>query len=269
MGRLVVSRQRHAIFVSVKIAAISAAISRRFAGGRSPQVAVDQLLSPMPGPFRTRLLSMYAGEPQIGADGQKHSIDGCTRISPAQGMWIYELCLARKPRNTLEIGMAYGFSTIYFLAAIERNGSGHHTAIDPFQLRAPGRWAGIGLQHARSLCPQSFRFIEETSFSGLIRLSHEGKQFDVIFIDGRHLFDYVIADFTLSADLCPVGGTIVLDDMFLPSIQSVAAFIRTNRPDFEPVSTPIDNIAVFRRIAFDDREMDSARRFDPRMLGAR
>jgi hypothetical protein len=29
--------------------------------------------------------------------------------------------------------MAYGYSTLYFLAAIARNQTGHHTAIDPFQ----------------------------------------------------------------------------------------------------------------------------------------
>lgn len=72
---------------------------------------------------------MYANEPQIGSDGKTHAMHPTTRISREQGMWIYNLCRSMKPKATLEIGMAYGFSTIYFLAAIRENGAGFHTAV--------------------------------------------------------------------------------------------------------------------------------------------
>jgi hypothetical protein len=35
---------------------------------------------------------MYAGNSQRGMDGEKQSIDPATGISPAEGMWIHELC---------------------------------------------------------------------------------------------------------------------------------------------------------------------------------
>src|ERR1700730_15866182 len=95
---------------------------------------MEVLLAPLDPHFRSALLSMYRGESQLGADGQMHPIDQTTKICPSQGMWIYDLCLSVKPKSTLEIGMAYGYSTLYFLAAITRNQAGHHTAIDPFQL---------------------------------------------------------------------------------------------------------------------------------------
>ena len=104
----------------------------------------DQILSSLPDPFRSALLSMYAGEPQLGEDGQKYALDGTTNISPEEGMWLYEFCKKVRPRATLEIGLAYGFSTIYFLAAIAEDDNARHCAIDPYQRRA-GRWAGIGL----------------------------------------------------------------------------------------------------------------------------
>jgi hypothetical protein len=52
----------------------------------------EQILSSLPEPFRSALLSMYEGDLQLGEDGEKHSLDEITGISPAEGMWIYELC---------------------------------------------------------------------------------------------------------------------------------------------------------------------------------
>jgi hypothetical protein len=59
---------------------------------------------------------------------------------------IYELCRKVKPQATLEIGLTYGFSTIYFLAVLAENGNGRHSSIDPYQRCHPGRCAGIGLR---------------------------------------------------------------------------------------------------------------------------
>jgi predicted O-methyltransferase YrrM len=211
----------------------------------------EEILSPLPQPFRSTLLSMYKGEPQFGLDGERHHLDEITRISPEQGLWMYRLCREVKANTTLEIGLAYGFSTVYFLAAIRENGVGHHTAVDPFQ----SHWHGIGRQQSRSLdMSDSFRFIEEKSFSALVHFAERGEMFDVIFIDGDHLFEGAFVDFVLSAQLCPLGGCIVLDDMWMPSIRMAAAFIRSNRKDFEEIATPLSNVAAFRRIGTDARD---------------
>src|SRR5438046_254678 len=70
---------------------------------------IEELLAALDQRFRSPLLSMYRGEPQFGTDGQPHPIDKITRISPSQGMWLYDLCLSVKPKATLEIGLAYGY----------------------------------------------------------------------------------------------------------------------------------------------------------------
>lgn len=212
----------------------------------------DEILSPLPQPFRAALLSMYSGEPQLGSDGERHSLEGKVLIGAEQGMRLYNLCREVKPKNTLEIGLAYGYSTLYFLAAIRENGFGHHTAVDAFQSRY---WHGIGLCQPRSLgMSDSFRFIEEKSVSALVHFAERGETFEVIFIDGDHRFDGAFLDFTLSAELCPMRGCIFLDDMWMPSIRRVVAFIRSNRKDFEELRTPVSNIAAFRRIGEDMRE---------------
>lgn len=210
-----------------------------------------EILSPFfPQPFRSALVSMYDGEPQLGSDGERHSLDG-TAVGPEQGTWLYDLCRKAKPKKTLEIGLAYGFSTVYFLAAIRENGAGHHTAVDPFQ---NGRWHGIGGRQPQNLgMSDSFCLIEEKSVAALVHFANRAEKFEMIFIDGNHRFDDALVDFTLSAELCPMGGYIILDDMWMPSIRRAVSFIRSNRKDFEELKTPTRNVAAFRRVGEDTR----------------
>ena len=111
-------------------------------------VPIDDL-SALGDPYRAALSSMYAGEPQRGANGCLRDIDDTTRIAVAEGMTLFSLCVADRVTSTLEVGLAYGFSTVYLLAALERMGGGTHTAIDPFQIAwrkevAPRRLVGLG-----------------------------------------------------------------------------------------------------------------------------
>ena len=215
------------------------------------RISRDEILSPLPGPFCSALRSMYDREPQLGYDGERHALLENTRISPEQGMWLYSLCREVKPKATLEIGLAYGFSTVYFLAAIRENGVGHHTAVDPFQ----SDWHGIGVLQSQNLdMGHRFRLMEEKSVSALVHFADRGEMFELMFIDGNHVFDSILVDFALSAELCPVGGYIILDDMWMASTRTVAAFIRSNRKDFEEITTPVSNVAAFRRISEDARD---------------
>ncbi len=230
---------------------------------RSPK-PIEELLAPLDVRFRSPLLSMYRGEPQLGADGQMHAIDRNTKISPSQGMWLYNLCLAAKPKSAIEIGMAYGYSTLYFLAAIAKNQVGHHTAVDPFQ-KAP-RWAGIGLAHAQSLAPRNglesaFLLIEDRSDHVATDLARSNSKFEIIFIDGNHRLDDVLVDFYLYAPLCALGGHIIFDDVRMPSIQTVVAFVRANRTDFIEVPTIERNICAFKKVGEDFRNWNDFHEF--------
>jgi predicted O-methyltransferase YrrM len=210
--------------------------------------------------FRQRLRSMYSGEPQPGNNGLVE-LDKITRISEPQGLWIYETCRRLKPKRSLEIGLAYGFSTIYILAAIDQTGKGHHTALDPFQKDS---WHGVGALQAKHLGMEpSFRMLEEFSVAALARFATQKDEFEFIYIDGNHRFDDVLVDFTLAAEVCPMGGEIILDDMWMPSIQTVASWICSNREDFRKISTPIGNIVQFKRIGKDDRKWDHFVPFSP------
>src|SRR5277367_1210162 len=208
--------------------------------------SVEEVLVPLPEPFRGALLSMYRAKSMAGTDGQQYPVDSLTGIPPSEGMWFYNHCCSLNPQSTLEIGFAYGFSAIFFLAAIAANKVGHHTAIDPFQRT---QWHGIGLANVRAVDGESsFRLIEERSDRAATDQTRQNSRFDVIFIDGNHRFDDALVDFYLYAPLCRLQGFIILDDMWMNSIQTVASFIRSNRPDFVEVATHHPRLCAFKAL---------------------
>jgi hypothetical protein len=192
---------------------------------------------------REALCSLYRAEPQRGFDGQLHPLDPNVKISLQQGLWLYDQTLSLKAQDTLEVGLAYGFSTLYFLAARWKLGSGRHIAIDPYQ---DSEWHGIGRTLLASLAKEpTFTWLKKTS----------------IFIDGGHIYEDVLSDFFLYARLCKVGGYLVLDDTWMPSVKTVVSFVQTNRSDFETIPSPCPNICVLHKLHEDNRKWDFFRPF--------
>jgi predicted O-methyltransferase YrrM len=213
-----------------------------------------QVLDEVGEPFASALRSMYSGQPQKGASGELQTLAPATRISVDEGLCLYRLCRERKANATLEIGCAYGFSTLFILAALARNAAGRHTAIDPWENKDFG-YLGIGATKVKEVGMEaSFCLLEEPSALGIPHLINQGLRFDVIFIDGNHRFEYVLVDFALSALVCAQGGLIVFDDMWMPSVRKVVSFVRSNRKDFDELSTPVANISVFQKSGEDQRD---------------
>jgi predicted O-methyltransferase YrrM len=213
-----------------------------------------------PDHIRRELASLYKNEAQLTKDGTFEPIDKATRITASQGIWLYNFCIAQKVERTLEIGLAYGFSTLYFIAVLAKHREGHHTAIDPY---ANQQWRGIGLAKIAPAIQKlgldpahKFEFLEERSDHAAIDLERRGSRFELIFIDGNHRFDDVLVDFYLCDALCRIGGFIVFDDMWMNSVRTVASFISSNRSDYAMVVPAHPNVAVFQKIGRDTRNWD-------------
>jgi predicted O-methyltransferase YrrM len=221
------------------------------AAASSPTLPVETVLAPIPQPFSTALTSMHSHKPQSGADGVMHELDPHAGIAVEDGLYIYQLCRRVRPRRTLEVGFAEGFSTLYFLAAARENGAGLHVAVDPFE---NSDYHGIGLQKVRETeMSAGFRFLEEKSVVALPRLAAEGLPYDVIFIDGDHKYDAELADFVLADVLCPKGGYLLFHDTWMASTKKLVSFIQGNRADYRREPTGV-NIAAFQKIADDRRD---------------
>lgn len=222
-------------------------------------------------------------------NGALHPHD-CSSVTFQAGALLYDLIREAKPVRTMEVGMAYGLSSLFICQALADNGGGHHTSIDPYQQRA---YKSIGLLNIeRSNFKDMLRFFETFSHDILPQLVSQRECFDFAFIDGSHLFDYAFVDFFYIDKMIKEGGYIVIDDIWMPSVRKVASFILKNkpyvlmRPSFS-LKTPIalqvarlgrriaqnplgrdwtlklipESVAVFKKVGLDERTGDFHREF--------
>lgn len=172
-----------------------------------------------------------------------------SNISAEDGAYLQEIIAELRPLRTIEIGMAYGISTMFICEALAAVNGAKHIVIDPYQRSVPDTLVGSDLQPAdpgweslglynveRAGYSKLIEFHEEPSYLALPRLVAEGAKVDFAFVDGMHTFDYVLVDFFYLDLMFNVGGMIVFDDMTYPSIRKACRYIVRNRA-YEPVQT--------------------------------
>jgi predicted O-methyltransferase YrrM len=198
------------------------------------------------------LNDMYHSDKLFGTESdQPICIDKFTRISIKQGAIINNLMRAHSVKRSLEIGLAYGFSTVWMLDALRSQLDSLHIAIDPFE---KSYWQGIGLSQVKRLdLEQHFKWVKDYSIHALSDLIRNQAQFDFIYIDGNHRFDDIVVDFYLSDEVLRTGGLMALDDVWMQSVRTAANFIVNNRA-YKLVPQPVENMIVLKKQHGDDRD---------------
>ncbi len=156
-------------------------------------------------------------------------------LSTAAAAALYELVLATRPAVAVEIGMAYGVSTLAILAALERaGGNGRLISIDPHQ---SSEWGGCGLAAVwRAGLKGRHDLVEEFDYVALPRLLGSGLRVGFAFIDGWHTFDYTLLDFWYLDKMLDVGGVIGFDDCEYPAVHKAIRCAQAHRK-YEEVET--------------------------------
>jgi predicted O-methyltransferase YrrM len=138
---------------------------------------------------------------------------------------LRELIRAKKPTNTLEIGLANGASALAILASLKEFSAEtyQHTSIDPFQ---KDFWKSTGLCSVQSAGLQDhFRFVGYLSCQALPRLLEAGDRFDLIYVDGSHSYSNVFVDYYYGVRLLKKNGVILFDDCTTRDVAEVIRFI--------------------------------------------
>jgi len=150
-----------------------------------------------------------------------------SNIGPESGKVIRQAIEATRPQMGLEVGLAFGMSTLYILDAMQLHGGGHLIGMDPAQHDAT--WRGGGLHNVkRAGFRDRYLFHEEPSQVVLPRLAAAGTRIQFAFIDGWHTFDHTLVDFFFIDRMLDVGG-MISDDVGYPSICRLCHFILSNR----------------------------------------
>jgi predicted O-methyltransferase YrrM len=167
----------------------------------------------------------------LGWSGQVHKLHSA--ISPEEGEFLFSI-IQDDPtiKRTLEVGCAYGLSSLHICAAIRDRKGASHTIIDPFQ---KSQWDAAGIKNLEKAGVDFFNLIENKSEIALPQLLEKNEaQFDFIFIDGWHTFDHTLLDCFYATRLLRVDGVLAIDDVSWKSVRRSVNFLK-NYPCYEEI----------------------------------
>lgn len=195
----------------------------------------------------------------VDPDGQEDQLN-MVGVSPS-GLALIAYLSRRNPTNlSIDIGFGMGGSVGMALAAQkDLTRPFTHLSFDPCGL---GQSGVVVQRYLESAFPNEFRRIWKLSQIGLAQLLEERGRgcAGYFFVDGGHTFEQVMVDFSLSDQLCCVGGHIVFDDSYFPAIEAVVEYIRANRPDYAVWEDIVPGVSVVRKISDHTPSWDS---FEP------
>ena len=148
--------------------------------------------------------------------------------------------------DTLEIGCAFGISSLYICESLSERANPTHTIIDPNQ---SSKWMSVGAHNLDRAGYDFYELLEMPSELALPQLLKAGRRFDFVFIDGWHTFDHVMLDVFYSTPLLRAGGILVIDDCTLASVGKAIMYVK-QYPCYEIVgSVPDEHSSRKRRAA--------------------
>ena len=112
-----------------------------------------------------------------------------SNLDEKEGAFLKRIISENKPKKTIEIGCAYGISSLFICSELEKDNEVSHTIIDPFQKTD---WKNIGISNLKKANINFFKLIEKPSEIALPKLLDENKKYDFAFIDGWHTFDHTL-----------------------------------------------------------------------------
>lgn len=178
-------------------------------------------------------------------NGVEHRLH--SNVNPLEGQFLEDLVAADPAiKRTLEIGCAYGLSSLHLLQALADRADAHHTIVDPFQF---DQWHGVGIENIERAGFSNYTLAEERSEVLLPALAAaEPASLDLVFIDGFHTFDHTLVDLFFANRLLRVGGYIVVDDCNFSAVAKAVSYVE-QYPAYEIHSQSPSEASLKRRAA--------------------
>lgn len=170
-------------------------------------------------------------EKQKVTDELGHEYELNSNLDETEGAFLQKIIRENKPKRTIEVGCAYGISSLYICSELQKETDVSHTIVDPFQSTD---WKNIGINNLKKAGIDFFKLIEQPSEIALPKLLDENMKYDFAFIDGWHTFDHTLIDFFYLNRLTEIGGVIVIDDVGLPSVSKFMRYV-LNYPAYEMI----------------------------------
>ncbi len=146
-----------------------------------------------------------------------------SNTSRAQCEFLQKIIRQTGATRCLEVGFAYGVSTLAICEAISgKPGASIHT-IDPFQEVS---WENVGVTNInRAGFGNLLIHHEAPSQHVLPQLAQDGCRFDFAYVDTTKVFDYVLTDAFYIVQMLDIGGVVVFDDCVWPGVRKVVRYL--------------------------------------------
>ncbi|MDX6414565.1 MAG: hypothetical protein QOH23_1975 [Gaiellaceae bacterium] len=125
-----------------------------------------------------------------------------------QGLFLHELAKAFRPTTCLELGTAYGISTLYLLAGMEK---GRVVTVEGDPVRRDSALRTFGRHRLASRVDSVAGWFPQVIPDALARIDGP---LDMVFEDGPHTADVTLAAFLAVIDRVKPGGILVFDDIY-------------------------------------------------------
>lgn len=150
--------------------------------------------------------------------------------------FLYHMIRLAKPKLGLEIGTFKAGTSEVLASAMQANGIGILMTIDPYGAkRVPpilANWSAELREHVS--------FCASTSMDFFSALGSQPLEFDFVFVDGNHTYEFVSFDLDMSAKWLAPGGILILDDFNQPGVHQAAKDFLAANPGWEEIGGVLD-----------------------------
>jgi predicted O-methyltransferase YrrM len=158
-----------------------------------------------------------------------------SNTSLKQGLFLQEMFDIAKPNQSIEVGFAYGISSLFILEKHKqlKSKTNAHIVIEPDSYW--GNAAEYNIE--KEGLSEYIQIKRDFSDKVLAGLFLDNTRIQFAYIDTTKQFDVIMQDFYLIDKIMDVGGIVVLDDCggYWPGVQRVARFVNT-LPNYEKVA---------------------------------
>lgn len=159
-------------------------------------------------------------------------------ISLKQGQFILELIQQKKPSKIIELGFGYGISALWIESGKFR--PHNHIIVDPYQLDFSDDLIYKFIKKQKNVI-----FYENFSSQYLLaKLANSEEKIDMAFIDADERFDGVITDIYFLTKILVDNGTIVIRNVWNPSVRKAILFFVRNLPYTIPTITKFEQFII-------------------------
>jgi predicted O-methyltransferase YrrM len=178
--------------------------------------------------FESQISEIYRTRMVRDALGNEYELNA--EVDRAEGQYLLDLVSSDSSiAKTIEVGCAYGLSSLFICEGLKDRAGASHTIVDPGQGTV---WHDVGISQLERFGYNFFNILRVPSELALPQLLlNQAEQFDLAFIDGWHTFDQTMLDLYYASRLVRVGGYIVTDDCNWPSVAAAIAYY-ANYPMF-------------------------------------